>query len=156
MGSPVAPQGWRQAAIIGAIQIKNIKCTPESQPAICSGDQFNLSFLATACRNRGLVASLQCFGRRRGPRPAHQPAPLDIDHSRHCGELPGSPSKASDLATWPWTGPIDAPQSLWISFRAPRASTPTSSNAGVQNARIAWLLLRHGGTYRKASSATAV
>ena len=40
-----------------------------SQPAICSGDQSNLSFPATACRSRGLVANLQHFGRR-APRPA--------------------------------------------------------------------------------------
>jgi hypothetical protein len=34
-----------------------------SQPAICSGDQSNLSFPATACRSRGLFANLQYFGR---------------------------------------------------------------------------------------------
>lgn len=33
-------------------------------PAIFSGAQFNLSLLATACRNQGLVVSLQRFGRR--------------------------------------------------------------------------------------------
>src|SRR3981081_174013 len=39
-------------------------CVLFSQPAICSGDQSNLSFPATACRSRGLVANLQHFGRR--------------------------------------------------------------------------------------------
>jgi hypothetical protein len=35
-----------------------------SQPATCSGDQFNRSLLATACRIHGLFANLQRFGRR--------------------------------------------------------------------------------------------
>jgi hypothetical protein len=39
-------------------------CVLFSQPAICSGEQSNLSFRATARRSRGLVASLQHFGRR--------------------------------------------------------------------------------------------
>src|SRR5664280_265453 len=39
-------------------------CDLLSQPAICSGDQFNLSFLATARRRHGLVANLYRFGRR--------------------------------------------------------------------------------------------
>ena len=29
-----------------------------------------------------------------GPRPFHQPAPLGIHHSRHCGQVLGSPSRA--------------------------------------------------------------
>ncbi len=40
-----------------------------------SVDQFNLSFLATARRNRGLIASLHRFGRRAfEPRSFHRQA----------------------------------------------------------------------------------
>ena len=35
-----------------------------SQPDICSGDQFNRSFLATSRHNGGCLASLHRFGRR--------------------------------------------------------------------------------------------
>ena len=38
-------------------------CVRFSQPAICSGDQFHSSFLATACRNWSCTANLQGFGR---------------------------------------------------------------------------------------------
>src|ERR1700678_3598502 len=39
-------------------------CVLFSQPAICSGDQSNLSFPATDRRSRQLIANLQLFGRR--------------------------------------------------------------------------------------------
>jgi hypothetical protein len=55
-----------------------------SQPAICSGDQFNLSFLATARRSHELVANLHRFGDEIGPTPAHPLVRLGSDHSRHC------------------------------------------------------------------------
>jgi hypothetical protein len=63
-----------------------------------------------------------------GPRPSHQPAPLGIHHSRRCGSVLGSPSRANGPATPPSIVPIDVPQCLWISPRAPRASMPIASD----------------------------
>src|ERR1700693_259081 len=64
-----------------------------------------------------------------GPRPSHQPGPPGSDRSHHGGSVLGSPSRRIGPAIEPSSVPIDAPQSLWISPRAPRASTPTSSGA---------------------------
>jgi len=45
------------------------------------------------------------------PKPCHRQAKRDTDHSRHCGELPGSLLTATGPATWPSTGSSDEKRS---------------------------------------------
>jgi hypothetical protein len=71
-----------------------------SQPAICSGEQSNLSFAATARRSRELFANLQNLDDELAPKHLRPQAPLGSDHSRHCGPFPGSLSRMSGQATW--------------------------------------------------------
>ena len=68
-----------------------------------------------------------------GPRPVHQPPQLDTDHSRHYGELHGSPSRASGPATWPSNGSSAGQRPRVISPRVPTASKPAGIAAGVRD-----------------------
>src|SRR5258708_36517610 len=64
-----------------------------------------------------------------GPTPWHQPVPLGSNHSHHCGTVLGSPSRPGGPASSLSIGPIDVPQGLSISPRAPKASMTTVSDA---------------------------
>jgi hypothetical protein len=47
-----------------AAEVSTIDLTHWTAPAICSGDKFNSTLLATNCRSPGSFANLQRFGRR--------------------------------------------------------------------------------------------
>src|ERR1700724_2764797 len=67
------------------------------------------------------------------PRHSRPQAPLDSDHSRHCGSFPRSPSWVRGQATWRSIGPIGVPSRLWKRPRVPPASLPAWRDAARQD-----------------------